>query len=270
MDADRLAITGAALLGGTLRDTRRLPGGDLSTVVRITLTDGRVMAVKGGPLPRIEAEMLCAIAAAGAPAPAVLAVGAAALVLSWVEGEDGPSCAWADLGGVVATLHRATGPRYGWPENYAFGRMPIDNRWCDDWPTFWAERRLLPQLSHLPPGLARRVEKLANDLPNRLPYRPRPSLLHGDLWSGNVIARGDRVVALIDPACYYGHGEVDLSMLSLFDAPGAGFDRQYGRLQPGAVARRAIYTLWPALVHLRLFGSAYLKLVETQLARAGG
>jgi fructosamine-3-kinase len=117
--------------------------------------------------------------------------------------------------------------------------------------------------------LARRVEALATDLPNRLPARPTPALLHGDLWGGNMLVTGDRVCGLIDPACYHGHTEVDLAMLGLFDQPDAAFYEAYGLLEPGHDERTAIYRLWPALVHLRLFGVGYRPMVERLLQATG-
>lgn len=263
-----LASLGAARLGARLRGSWRLAGGDLSEVVRIALEDGREAVVKGGPGPRVEAAMLRALAAAGAPAPGVLAVDDRVLVMAWVGGGGALAHAWADLGTALSRLHASTGARYGWPDDHAFGAFPIANAYSDHWPSFWAQRRLLPHVPHLAPALARRIEALAADLPNRLPARPRASLLHGDLWGGNVIVRGARIAALIDPACYHGHAEVDIAMLQLFDSPDAAFHERYGALEPGSEARLAIYRLWPALVHLRLFGEGYRACVEQQLRLA--
>jgi fructosamine-3-kinase len=264
-----LAEAGAALIGGVIRRTEALPGGSLSQIVRITLADGREAIVKNGPAPCTEAAMLKAIAASGAPAPAVLGASDEALVIELVPAAGALRGAWASLGSALATLHRVKGERYGWPENYAFASLAIDNGWTDDWPRFWAERRLLVHLAHLPPVVVRRIEALAADLPNRLPERPAPSLLHGDMWGGNVLVDGNRVSGLIDPACYYGHGEVDIGMLTLFDHPGAAFFDAYGALEPGHEERLTIYRLWPALVHLRLFGSSYRPMVERFLSDAG-
>ena len=269
MDAGRLALAGAALLGARLQDSQALSGGDLSMVVRVQLADGRAAVVKSGPSPRGEAEMLDAIIASGAPAPTVLAVDDRVLVLSWVDGGDPLSGAWSDLGAVISRLHAVTGPRYGWHADFAFGDLRVDNHWCDSWPQFWAERRLLPLRSRLPAALARRVEALASDLPNRLPRHPPPALLHGDLWNGNVMARGQRIAALIDPCCYYGHAEVDVAMLQLFGSPAAEFYECYGPFESGSDERLAIYRLWPALVHLTLFGAGYRDLVHTALRGAG-
>jgi fructosamine-3-kinase len=162
-----------------------------------------------------------------------------------------------------------TGPRYGWAEDYAFGPVDIENRWSDNWPDFYAQRRLLTHLPFLPVALARRVEALARDMANRLPCDPPAALLHGDLWGGNVMVRGHTVAAFIDPACIYGHAEIDIAMLGLFDRPAPPFFDAYGPLAPGLAERLVIYRLWPALVHLRLFGEGYRGMVEGLLQQAG-
>lgn len=263
-----LAEAGAALLGGELSGAHSLGGGCLSEIVHIQLADGREAVVKNGPAPQTEAAMLKAIAASGAPAPAVLAVSGEALVLEMVPAGGPLSAAWADLGTVAARLHSAKGHSYGWPEDYAFGPAVIANARAESWPLFWAERRLLPHCVNAAPALARRVEALAADLPNRLPAHPPPALLHGDLWGGNILAANGKVSALIDPACYYGHAEVDIAMLELFDTPPPLFYEAYGGLEPGHRERLPIYRLWPALVHLRLFGDSYKPLVFRLLAAA--
>jgi fructosamine-3-kinase len=181
---NKLAEIGAALIGGAIHHVEAIHGGDLSEILRIALADGRDAIVKNGPAPKTEAAMLRAIAASGAPAPAVLAVSDEALVIELLPTGGSLSKAWASLGLVLARLHAKSGARYGWPTDYAFGPVAIANGWTEDWPRFWAERRLLVHLAHLPSALARRVEALAADLPNRLPARPTPALLHGDLWGG--------------------------------------------------------------------------------------
>jgi fructosamine-3-kinase len=166
-------------------------------------------------------------------------------------------------------MHHVRGDHYGWADDYAFGPVAIANGWSDNWPRFWAERRLLCHAPHVPAALAHRLETLAADLPSRLPARPAPALLHGDLWTGNVLVHGDRVSGLIDPACYYGHAEVDFAMLSLFDSPPPAFYDAYGSREPGHAERLPIYQIWPALVHLRLFGNSYRRLVERLLSATG-
>lgn len=264
-----LADRGAALLGGTLRHVETLAGGSLSRLVRIVLTDGREAIVKTGPTPKMEAAMLRAVRAAGVPAPEVFAADDEVLVIEVLPQSAGVGMAWGDLGRILAHLHEARGKRYGWAENYAFGPVPITNSWSEDWPAFWAQNRLLVNVKYVGAGLTRRLERLSVDLVNRLPSRPAPSLLHGDLWGGNVLVSGDKVSGLIDPACYYGHAEVDIAMLMMFDHPGAAFFSAYGKLEAGHKERLDIYRLWPALVHLRLFGSGYRPLVERLLSDLG-
>lgn len=246
-----------------------LHGGDLSEVRLIRLEDGRDVVAKLGPLVAREARMLTALSAAGAPAPAVLDSGADVLLMEYIPQGRPDARTWPRLGEDLARLHATVGPAYGWEEDYAFGPVGIDNRPLSDWPRFWAERRLRPALPHLPAALGARVEALARRLPELLPAAPPTGLLHGDLWSGNLhIGLGGRAW-LIDPACYHGDGEVDLAMLHLFGHPGRGFAESYGPLAPGWQARRAVYSLWPALVHLRLFGAGYRALVERFLSAAG-
>ncbi len=137
-----------------------------------------------------------------------------------------------------------------------------------DWPRFWTEKRLLAGATDVSSALTRRLEASCKTLPERLPADPGAVLLHGDLWIGNVVAHDGQVQGLMDPACYYGHSEVDLAMLSLFGCPDENFWKSYGvSPEPDLEDRRAIYQLWLALVHLRLFGDSYRGVVERRLDR---
>lgn len=157
-----------------------MPGGDLTKIVRIGLDDGRDAVVKDGPDPLAEAGMLRAIRTDGVPAPELLAADASALVLEHLPRGRGGR-AEADLGRVLVRLHAVAGARYGGDRDYAFGPVAIDNRWSEHWPGFWAERQLLCHEPDLAPALGRRIKQLAARLSKRLPPRPRPVLLHGDL-----------------------------------------------------------------------------------------
>lgn len=269
MSTAEMARRGADMLRGELTDFDAVHGGDLSQVVRIVLRDGREAAVKGGPAPRAEAAMLVAISASGAPAPDVLAVDDDLLVIEWLAATASLGEAWGSLGTALSALHGAAGRRYGWDCDYAFGAVAIRNGWEDSWPDFWGQRRLLAHGDSIPAALRRRLETLAAQLDERLPARPAPALLHGDLWTGNVLAAGGQIAGLIDPACYYGHCEVDFAMLGLFGQPRDALYESYGDLEPGHRSRLAVYQLWPALVHLRLFGRSYAPLVERLLSAAG-
>lgn len=246
----------------------RLHGGDLSAVARVRLADGAQVVAKQGPMVDREARMLGAISAAGVPAPRVLGQWGEVLFLEALDEVRAEPAHWARFGEDLARLHGTPGDSYGWGEDYAFGPVMIYNAATEDWPGFWAERRLLPFVPQMERDLGARVERLARRLGDLLPAAPAPALLHGDLWTGNLIATAD-AIHLIDPACCFGDGEVDLAMLHLFGGPGPGFREGYGALEPGWDVRRAVYSLYPALVHLRLFGAGYRSMVERFLAAVG-
>jgi fructosamine-3-kinase len=248
---------------------RALHGGDLSEVTMLTLQGGDRVVAKTGPMVAREARMLAAMAEAGAPVPAVIGVSEEVLLIEALEEGRADATSWAAVGTALRTLHAAAGPHYGWDEDYAFGPVGIVNTPQEDWPEFWSANRLLVHTPHLPGGLAPRIANLAERLPQILPRRPRPALLHGDLWTGNLLFGPAPRVHLIDPASYWGDPEVDLAMLHLFGTPGARFADSYGPLEPGWEERRHVYTLWPALVHLRLFGAGYRGMVDGLLTRLG-
>ncbi|SON56906.1 Fructosamine-3-kinase [Hartmannibacter diazotrophicus] len=259
----------SGLVGAAPVRRTRMAGGDLSLVERVELQDGRSVILKHGPQVQREAAMLRAIAQSGAPAPEVLGVAGDLLVMEALASDGSLGSAWGALGAAVRLLHDVPGDAYGWESDHAFGPVPIENGWSETWPEFWAERRLRVFLAHVPADLGRRIERLCNSLGVRLPERPKASLLHGDLWTGNVLVAGGQVTGLIDPACYFGHSEVDLAMLCLFGSPSPAFYSAYGPLEPGYRERQAVYSLWPALVHLRLFGGGYRPMVERFLSDCG-
>ncbi|MGP6087915.1 fructosamine kinase family protein [Antarctobacter jejuensis] len=258
----------AQALGAEVASAVPVQGGDLSEVYRADLADGRRVAVKIGPLVGVEAGMLRALAEAGAAAPHMLWCQDDLMCLHWLDETRATPDGWRALGETLRCLHGSTGPGYGWPQDYAFGTVRIDNRPGDDWPAFWAQRRLLPFVGSVPQRIGRRLSVLAARLPELLPPAPAPALLHGDLWTGNALFSGPQAY-LIDPACYHGHAEVDLAMLTLFGRPDDAFWTGYGAPAPDWQARRPIYQLWPALVHLSLFGTGYVAMVEGLLDQAG-
>jgi len=265
---DRLSAAIRNVFHATEAQRRPLHGGDLSDVTLITLPDGRRAVAKEGPMVAREARMLAALADTGAPAPRVLGLSGTVLFLEALDEARPTPATWTQLGKDLAKMHATPGATYGWHEDYAFGPVAIPNAPTENWPTFWAERRLRPHLPHLPPPFARRVDTLAGRLSELLPAHPTPGLLHGDLWTGNLLPT-TKAIYLIDPASYHGDGEVDLAMLHLFGGPGPGFAEGYGPLAPGWEPRRAVYALFPALVHVRLFGAGYLAMAERFLTAAG-
>lgn len=256
------------LLGRRVANLGALHGGDLSDVTLVTLEDGQQVVAKSGPLVGREAAMLTAMGKAHAPVPKVITHSATLMVLDYLRAGTATDAAWHRLGCDLRAMHDMTGDRYGWREDYAFGPLPIQNSPTDNWCAFWAEHRLRDAIPCVPPEIARRIDVLAGELNQIIPERPKASLLHGDLWGGNFLFTHDRGY-FIDPACYYGDAEVDLAMLHLFGTPPQPFMDGYGALGDGWQDRRAVYQLWPALVHLRLFGRGYLDMVTTRLDRLG-
>lgn len=248
---------------------RRLSGGDLWEVLLVPRAEGAAVA-KGGPHVAVEAQMLHAITAAGVPAPLVEAEYGDVLLIQYLA-EDGAFSprAWASVGEAVRRLHDHRGGVYGWPVDYALGSVSMDNREGHDWPAFWGRQRLALAAALLDRPWRERVEGLSRRLGDLLPARPPASLLHGDLWAGNILVHQGHLAGLIDPACYHGDAEVDLAMLCLFGAPDEAFWEAYGPLEPGWEARRPLYQLFPAIVHLRLFGASYASLVDRLLIEVG-
>jgi fructosamine-3-kinase len=126
----------------------------------------------------------------------------------------------------------------------------------------------------LPMAMLQRLERLAARLDTLLEEPPYPSLLHGDLWTGNVlVGRGGRIAGFVDPAIYFGHPEIELAFGTLFGTFGAPFFRRYAEqrpLTPGFFElRRDLYNLYPLLVHVCLFGAGYLGGIERTLGRLG-
>ena len=215
-----------------------------------------------------EAEGLVALRNAGLRTPEPLAHGVAGdeayLLLEFLELRDRGD--FAALGRMLANAHRKPGPRFGWHRNNYIGSTPQQNGWCDDWAEFWLTRRMRPQLE-----LARRNGfdlEVKIDLGN---HRPQPSLLHGDLWSGNAgfTAQGPVV---FDPAVYYGDREADLAMTELFGGFPREFYKAYDEVFPlpaGYEKRKHLYNLYHLLNHLNLFGGGYLSQVKSTLGLLG-
>lgn len=255
------------LTGTPVVRRRSLAGGDVSTVVALDMADGRRLVAKlGGPVAG-EARMLRAIAATGCPTPEIVGSDAVCLLMGRLPQGRASDRGWAEAGRAIARLHATTGRAYGWKGDHAIGAAVQPGGWDTDWPRFWGVRRLLAWPTALPVDLARRLERLALRLSSVLPARPPASLLHGDLWTGNLIF-DDRFQGLIDPACYHGDAEVDLASLTAFGSPPEPFWTAYGALRDGWQERRPIYRLWIALLHLRLFGAGYRGMVASCLDAA--
>lgn len=200
---------------------------------------------------------------------------AAYLVLEYLDLRGGNSpVSMEKLGHKIAQMHRVTAGRYGWHINNTIGSTPQINSHADNWPAFWREWRLGFQLqlaAHKGYGgaLQHKGERLLADIPAFfMAYTPTPSLLHGDLWSGNysILASGDPVI--FDPAVYYGDRETDMAMTELFGGFSTAFYHAYNDAYPldsGYPIRKTLYNLYHILNHLNLFGGGYLPQAERMM-----
>jgi len=263
---------------------RSLGGGCINTAVR--LSDGRsswfVKLNAAAQLDMFEAERAGLEALASADAirvPRPLATGReggqAWLVLEDIAfGRPGPGSA-RTAGRQLAALHRHSAPAFGWHRDNTIGATPQPNGWMPDWADFWRERRLGHQLRLAArQGHGGRLQTLGERLLTRFPalldHAPAPSLLHGDLWGGNIGYADDGEPVIFDPAVYFGDREADLAMTELFGGFGSEFYEGYREAWPvdaGYATRKVLYNLYHVLNHLNLFGGGYGAQAEDMMAR---
>jgi fructosamine-3-kinase len=258
-------------------NARRVPGGDINDAWQVELDGGTLAFVKSraGAVPGEYATEAAAlrwlgVVDGGLRVPQVLTVEDAYLVLAWIDEGALDAAGEEELGRGLARVHAAGAPAFGAPPPGAphsglrLGAIELPAATGDDWPAFYAEHRLLPLLSMaadrgaLPETapIERAIDRIA-ELAG--PPEP-PARLHGDLWSGNVLADRDGRPWLIDPAAYGGHREIDLAMLALFGTPSARTLAAYDEVHPRADGHEARVPLWqllPLLVHAVLFGGGY-------------
>lgn len=185
----------------------------------------------------------------------------------------------AQLGTALATMHQTQHTQFGWQRDNTIGATPQHNRWTDDWPTFWAEQRLGTQLELAARnGAGRALLKRGDTLLASLStffrdYQPVPSLLHGDLWSGNYAFDEQGQPVIFDPAVYFGDRETDLAMTELFGGFSAAFYATYNAAWPldtGYATRKTLYNLYHILNHFNLFGGGYLSQAQGMIDRLLG
>lgn len=266
---------------------RRVGGGDINQAYRVLLADGAEAFVKTreDPAPGEYAAEAAGLQWLAEPAalrtPRVLAVDQRYLALEWIQpGRLGRAGA-DELGLGLALTHAAGTPCFGWEAGGAsgFGSLRLSNEPSPDWPSFYAERRLEPlaraagERGLFSTAAVASVERVCDRLPELAGPPEPPARLHGDLWSGNVMADGDGRPWLVDPAAYGGHREVDLAMLALFGVPSERVLAAYQERTPLAAGwdeRLALYQLAPLLVHAVLFGGSYVTSAERIARRYAG
>jgi fructosamine-3-kinase len=254
---------------------RPVGGGCINQGWRAELDDGRVAFVKTrADVPpdeyANEAAMLGWLAEPGAVnVPEVLGHSERVLAIEWVDEGRLSADGAEQLGRGLAALHAAGAETFGGPKPLRIGRLELPNEPLGDWPSFYAERRLLPLTGSLDRDGAQAVERVCERMHELAGPAEKPARLHGDLWGGNVLADVRGEGWLIDPVAHGGHREVDLAMLQLFGAPSPRILAAYGEAAPladGHEERVGLWQLFPLLVHAALFGGHY-RASAAQMAR---
>lgn len=263
----------------------RLHGGCVGQVYRARAAGGLDVVVKVEPEDAsgltIEALMLRYLRAhSRLPVPEVLFADDGLLVMRYIHaGEPITGRTERHAAELLADLHSLTADRFGFEQDTRIGGLNQPNRWTASWTEFFGRYRLeamareAERAGRCSAALRRRVERLADTLDRFISERARPGLIHGDVWSGNVLVRDGRVAAFVDPAIYYADPEVELAFITLFGTFGDAFFERYAELRPIADGffelRRDVYNIYPLLVHVRLFGGGYVASVDGLLRRLG-
>ena len=257
----------ATAVGARVASVEPVSGGDINDAYRVRLDDKRVVFVKthAHPPPGMFVAEAAGLDWLRGPlrVPKVIASGERFLALEWLDLGSKARGFDEALGRGLAALHRIGAPSFGLDRDNFLATLPQDNTPCADGVAFWVEQRLRPLVDralaagHMPDVRAK-LDTLRAARDRFGPDEP-PARLHGDLWWGNVVAV-DGAPAIVDPAVYGGHREVDLAMLALFgglpSALVAAYDEAFP-LADGWRERMSLWQLYPLAAHACLFGGGY-------------
>jgi fructosamine-3-kinase len=288
--------------GSRVIEVQRLNVGFGLTGMRVKLSDGRNAAVKAVASQALADEpSLCAADKSGSvpslalegymlgelkrlselPVPEVYYVAPDLLIMEWIDNDraavDGS--AQRHAAELLAQLHELRFPRFGFERDTVIGPLHQPNPSADAWLPFFRDHRLLHMATlacneaAISPAQLDRIERLADRLGEWLLEPPHPSLIHGDMWNGNVLVRNGKIAGFVDPAIYFAHPEIELAFSTMFGTFGAPFFEVYHALRPIEPGfhetRCAIYNIYPALVHVRLFGGSYWGQIDSALKLVG-
>ena len=197
------------------------------------------------------------------------------ILMEWIAPDKPNFTYWQELGLGLAQMHMATQNDFGYKASNYIASIPQQNQPEHSWSEFFIQNRLEPLIgkayyeSLIDLDFLKKFQKIYPILEGFFP-KEKPSLLHGDLWSGNIMRGKNGVPVLIDPAVYFGHREVDLAFSRMFGPFEEEFYEAYETvfpLEPGFIERVPVYNLYPLLVHLLLFGKSYLPAIEKTVSK---
>ena len=264
---------------------RPLGGGCIGEVYRVELEKGPPLVAKvdreGESHLEREAYMLRYLRQKSElPVPEIYHASEMLLLMEFVEGSSRFSKrAERHAAELLARLHGITADSYGHERDTLIGALDQPNPLTKSWVEFFRDHRLLyialvaHEAGRLPLEDLLRVERLSEKLYELIEDPNPPALIHGDVWSANVLAKSDHITAFLDPAIYYADPEIELAFISLFDSFDRLFFDRYQEIRPIRdgffEVRRDLYNLYPLLVHTYYFGGGYLGSVRTMLDRFG-
>jgi protein-ribulosamine 3-kinase len=204
-----------------------------------------------------------------------LTEGQSYLVMEYIEMGHAGQQSHIQAGRKLAEMHRTSWKQFGWHRDNTIGSTPQPNTPSDSWIDFWAEHRLgfqfrLAARNGYRGNLQRRGERLLEGFHHLIDHDPTASLLHGDLWGGNMAYDQQGHPVIFDPAVYFGDREADLAMTELFGGFSSAFYDAYREnwpLAPGYATRKTLYNLYHILNHLNLFGGGYLGQASSMVDR---
>ncbi len=261
-----------------------LGGGDINDVYQITTgTDRFVVKInKKDRFPEMfkkESKGLQLLADGGVKTPGMVSrftdLEYQFLILKYIEEEKSGTLFWKKFAEDLAKLHRNHNEFFGLDYNNYIGSLKQINTFKKSWGLFFIENRIIPLMGKafddhlLDSGDLKAFKRFFKRMDELIPSE-QPALIHGDLWSGNLMCRTGQIPYFIDPAVYFGHREMDIAMTQMF----GGFDRSYllyyndiFPMENGWQERIPIHNLYPNLVHLNLFGRSYLQGIRRVIKR---
>ena len=276
----------------SIKGRQAVSGGDCNDACMLVLSDGSRLFMKENAVENLlfftsEAEGVEAVSKTKAIAtPRIYSVGRDGgkcfLLMEYMEPGRPAADFWEDFGRAFAKMHAfdtsemVTAGRFGWDNDNIIGFRPQINTPHETWVSFYRDCRIMPQMKdaasagYLSLQDQKDADRIMERLEDYLTEPEHPSLLHGDLWSGNFMVNKAGKAVLIDPAVYVGHPEADLAMTRLFGGFSDSFYRAYEEispLQPGASDRLDLYHLYQLLNHLNQFGRQYLSSVQRILRK---